>query len=155
MDPISRQRQPAFGRAVFSEAPDRDESEISPLVDQVPEGWSEAGIFRVFSGKIAVGAFLDDHSPATIVLPSVNGDSFAFERANQSGDEDELTEFIVTERRRVSEIKSFMKRLDSRGFVPVHGGSILLLDEEVRDDPEYIKRMNHGVPLNGRGVRFD
>jgi hypothetical protein len=139
-------------------APERDDdAPIAPL-DATPAGWELAGSFRVFSGRMAVGEYPvsdgDDRDYGncrqTILAACVNGDWFALSREYE---DDDLSgdEFVIVTRNAAAQIEALMKKLELLGAVAVEGGSVHLLDEEVRDDKRYQRELETGSEPLGRG----
>lgn len=147
--------QPAFGY----QAPVReDDAPIEPP-KAVPAGWSQLGAFRVFSGKMAVGELpISEHDAiehhgcrATIVGPCRNGEWFAFSRRDDEGG----IEYAVVHRSQLGAVAELPSSVSALGTVMIEGGTLHLLDEEVRDDHRYQRELESGADPLGRGVTLD
>ncbi|HZN94578.1 MAG TPA: hypothetical protein VFB81_17810, partial [Myxococcales bacterium] len=165
--------QPAFGY----QAPERDDdAPIEPLA-AVPAGWKVEAAFRVFSRMMAIGELptsardgelptsardgelptsdgdeVRDDCRLTLVIPCEGGDWFALRREDDEGG----WEFAIVSREHaphVADLLGFAVRL---GAVEVEGGTVHVVDEEVRDDRRYQHGMGHGVgDILGRGFSAD
>ncbi len=142
--------QPAFGY----QAPERDdEGAIAPL-EPMPAGWETRRAFRVFSGKLAIGEYpsgavekaLHDDVFPSLVAPCPNGEWFALFRNN-----DEAYEHLILTRAAAGRLDALVAKLEPLGKVPVEGGSLHVVDQEVCGDRRYRRAMEAGTPILGRG----
>jgi RNA polymerase-interacting CarD/CdnL/TRCF family regulator len=143
--------QPAFG---FS-APERPDNPPAALPKELPSGWKCLGTFRIFSGKLVVGEATERDLEATFPGRSFhtnlnievrNGDWFALVQEGAW-----IGVFV-----HVDAMKGFDKQLSKSrelGKVRIEGGTLCVLDKEVRDDRSFQRSQTLAVnePVQGRG----
>jgi hypothetical protein len=125
--------QPAFPYT----APERPESQLPPVPERA--GWDAHCAFRIFGGAVAIGESFD------LEVHAENGIWFAYQREDESGCGVGLA---------IHETVRALPNGVGVGTVGVEGGTVPVLDLEVRDDVTFQREMELARDILRRGYVF-
>jgi len=136
--------------AMGTTAPERATAPIEPL-RRVPRGWRVGGAFRGFSGRLVVGERFQREGDArsvggvsaNLVVPCRCGEWFALVREDDDG-----PEYTLATRAVVASLSARLRASKTIGYVAVEGGTVPVIDEEVRGDRDYEKKVRYDVSLD-------